>query len=97
MVLIADNGARRTATAGEGTLHNQRRVWAERKLVAALPKVLETGFVNDGSTDDLGVADLDRLFAAMGVVSHRGQRELPDARVVLVAPLVLVANGQGIA
>src|SRR5208282_5917185 len=88
--------ARRTATTRKCTLHHQRWVGTERNLVTALAKILETGFVDDRRTDDLGVADLHGLFAAMRVVANRRQRKLSDARIVLVVPHVLVTHRQGV-
>src|SRR5271157_5203544 len=97
MVLVANDCARRTATVGKRTLHNQRRLDAQRKLVAALPDVLEAGLIHNSRTDDLGIADLHRVFGTVGVVSHRRKRELTNAAIVLGAMHVLVADRQSVA
>src|SRR5271166_2223220 len=97
MVLVANDCARRTATVGKRTLHNQRRLDAQRKLVAALSDVLEAGLIHNRRTDDLSIADLHRLFRAMRVVSHRRKRKLSDTAVVLGAVHVLIADRQGVA
>src|SRR5271166_4237705 len=97
MVLIADDRARRTTTSRECALHHQSWGGAQRELIAALPDVLEAGLIHNRRTDDLRVADLHRVFAAMRVVTDGWKRKLSNAAVVLCVMHVLIADRQGVA
>src|SRR5208283_1980603 len=94
MVLLADDRARRTSAVNKCPLDVQRRIRAQRNLVAGLAYVLESRLINDRRADDLGVADLYCLFGAVRVVSNRRERKLSNAFIVLVVPHVLIADRQ---
>src|SRR5271157_149964 len=69
-------------------------VRAQRDLVTALAYVLESRFIHDCRTDDLGVTNLNGLFGAVRVESDGRKRKLPNSFIVLVVPHVLITDCQ---
>jgi hypothetical protein len=84
------------ASAVEGSQHVDRGLSVYRKLVIEFSQVLKASFVYDLRSNNLRIADLQRVLGGFGVISLRSQSELARSLVILCIPIILIADGQRI-
>ena len=80
------------AAGGECALDGDDRPGVERGIRGAVALPFEAGFVDQFGAEGLGIADLQLLVAAVGVIGRIREREVADAVVDDVVLHVLEAR-----
>ena len=94
VVLVIDNRALAIAAGGERSQDVHARESCPRATGCRAREDTGSASHSRFRAEDLGVADLKRVFVGLRVVGLRRKVELPDAVIVLTIAEILVARGQ---